>query len=327
MMAKEGKPFDSPKHLFEPKWDGLRAILFLQKKKVEFQNRNLRDVTGSYPELQSLSRMIKADKAILDGEIVVLNEKGIPEFGRLQFRFGQTDPRKIALLQHTNPTTYVAFDLLHLDGKDLIKEPLKERKQKLRKIVTEGPHFLYADHVENQGSAFYNESHKLGIEGIIAKDLSSQYLPGIRSSSWTKIKGSRFVDAVIAGHSGGEGARAPTFGSLIVAMYNEEGKLVHVGNVGGGFNNQTLDEVKQMLDKLVTKTPTIKGTVDAPSPVTWVKPRLVCEVEYGQFTRDRMLRFPRFHRMRRDKNPEDCRLNEDITSRQQDNQFRSGNHE
>jgi DNA ligase D-like protein (predicted ligase) len=317
MMAKEGKPFDSPSHLFEPKWDGLRAILFLQKKTVEFQNRNLRDVTASYPELQNLSGMIKASRAIMDGEIVVLNEKGVPEFGRLQFRFGQTDPRKIALLQHTNPTTYVAFDLLHLDGKDLIQEPLKERKQMLRKIVTEGPHFLYADHIENQGSAFYSETRKLGIEGIIGKDLTSPYLPGVRSSSWTKIKGSRFVDAVIVGYSGGEGARTPTFGSLIVAMYNKEGKLVHVGNVGGGFDNQTLGEIKRMLDNLLTKTPTIKGPVDAPSPVTWVKPRLVCEVEYGQFTRDRMLRFPRFHRMRPDKKPEDCLLDEDIISKQQ----------
>ncbi len=314
MMGKDGKPFDSPDHLFEPKWDGLRALMFFRRKKIEFQNRNLRDVTVSYPELQSLSGMIKADKAIMDGEIVVLNQKGIPEFGQLQFRFGQTDPKKIALLHHTNPTTYVAFDLLHLDGKDLIKTPLKERKQKLRKIVTEGSHLLYADHVENQGTAFYNECRKLGIEGVIAKQLTSPYLPGLRSSSWTKIKGSRFVDTVVVGYSGGEGARSPTFGSLIVALFNEEKKLVHVGNVGGGFDNQTLIEVKQALDKLETKTPTIEGPIEAPSPVTWVKPHLVCEVEYGQFTRDRMLRFPRFHRMRPDKSPEDCRLDEDILS-------------
>src|SRR5215471_10366480 len=268
MMAKDGKPFDSPNHLFEPKWDGLRALLFLQRKKIEFQNRNLRDVTTSYPELQTLASMIKADKAIMDGEIVVLNDKGIAEFGKLQFRFGQTDPKKISLLQHTNPTTYVAFDLLHLDGKDLIKQPLGERKQTLRKIITEDPHLLYVDHIENYGSKFYDECRKLGIEGVMAKDLSSPYMPGIRSSTWAKIKGSHFVDAIIVGYIAGEGARAPTFGSLIVAMYDNNAKLVHVGSVGGGFDNQTLIQVKDMIVKLVAKTPTIKEPIDVPSPVT-----------------------------------------------------------
>ena len=314
MMAKDGKPFDSPNHLFETKWDGLRAILFLRQKKLELQNRNLRDVTVSYPELQSLPETINAKSAILDGEVVVLNEKGIPDFGRLQNRFGHTDLKRIDILQHTIPTTYVAFDLLHLDGKDIIKEPLKERKRKLRKIVTEGPHFLYADHVEDQGSTFYAECRKLGIEGIIAKELTSTYSPGLRSSSWTKIKGSRFVDTIIVGYSAGEGARASTFGSLVVAMYNEHEKLVHVGNVGGGFDNRTLVEVDSMIRRLVTKTPLITEPIEAPSPVTWVRPQLVCEVEYGQFTKDRMLRFPRFHRLRPDKNPEDCRLDEDILS-------------
>ena len=316
MMAKSGEPFDSKNHFFELKWDGLRALLFLERGKLELQNRNLRDVTLQYPEIQKIAKEIKARRAIIDGEVVVLNEKGTPDFGRLQTRFGHIDSNEINLESRTNPTTYVAFDLLHVDGRDIIKNSLEERKSKLRKLITEGPHLLYADHVETKGITYYSEASKLGFEGIIAKERNSAYLPGIRSGSWIKIKGTKTIDAVVVGYTQGEGARASTFGSLVTALYSKKRKLVHIANVGGGFDNRSLEEIKPRLDHLVTKSVLIKEPFDAPSPVTWVKPRIVCEILYSTFTSDKKLRFPRFSRLRPDKKPLDCRLDEDIFSQE-----------
>ncbi len=314
MMAKTGKPFDSDSHLFEIKWDGLRALLFLQRGKLELQNRNRRNVTSEYPEIQGIARDIRARSAILDGEVVVLNEKGIPDFGRMQTRFGHNDASAIELAKQVNPTTYVAFDLLHIDGKDLIKDRLENRKASLRKILSEGPHLLYGEHVERAGSRFYQEALKVGFEGVIAKEKNSQYLPGIRSSSWIKIKGTDTIDAIVVGYSSGEGARASTFGSLIMAMYDDHGKLVHVGNVGGGFDNKTLAELKSRLDKLATKRAILEEPTDAPSPIVWVKPRIVCEILYASWTHEKKLRFPRFQRLRPDKRPDDCRFDQDLNS-------------
>src|SRR5690242_7303397 len=315
MMAKTGDPFDSDNHFFEVKWDGLRALMFLQNGRLELQNRNLRDVTRSYPEIQTVARKISAKKAIIDGEVVVLNENGVPDFGRLQNRFGIEDPKRVETARSANPVTYVAFDLLHINGKDVIKDQLEIRKKTLHNLIEEGPHLLYGDHVENQGVQYYSEALKLGFEGTVGKEKHSPYLLGTRSSFWVKSKGSRTLDAIVVGYIQGEGMRKSTFGSLVMAMYVDGGKLVHVGNVGGGFDDKTLVMLKPMLERLVVKKPIIPGPVEAPSPITWVKPSIVCEIIYANITTDRKLRFPRFNRLRTDMKPEDCVLDEDILSR------------
>ncbi len=143
MMAKTGDPFDSDNHFFEIKWDGLRALIFLKQGKLELQNRNLRDVTAAYPEIQSVVKRIRAKKAIIDGEVVVLSKKGTPDFGKLQGRFGIEDPKRVDSARRANPVTYVAFDLLHLNGKDLINDRLEIRKSILHDLIDEGPHLLY----------------------------------------------------------------------------------------------------------------------------------------------------------------------------------------
>ena len=315
MMAKTGDPFDSDNHFFELKWDGLRALLFLQDGKLELQNRSLRDVTASYPEIQTVTKKIKAKKAIIDGEVVVLSKKGTPDFGKLQNRFGIEDPKRVETARRANPVTYVAFDLLHLNGKDIIKNQLEIRKSTLHDLIEEGPHLLYGDHIERNGLQYYSEALKLGFEGIIAKEKHSPYLIGVRSSFWTKSKGSQTLDAIVVGYTQGEGMRKASFGSLVMAMYDGTGNLVHVGNVGGGFDEKSLLEIKPMLDKLVVKKPVITGPVEAPSPITWVKPSIVCEILYSNITSDRKLRFPRFRTLRLDKRPEESRLDEDILSR------------
>ncbi len=315
MMAKTGDPFDSDNHFFEIKWDGLRALIFLKQGKLELQNRNLRDVTAAYPEIQSVVKRIRAKKAIIDGEVVVLSKKGTPDFGKLQGRFGIEDPKRVDSARRANPVTYVAFDLLHLNGKDLINDRLEIRKSILHDLIDEGPHLLYGDHVERNGLQYYSEALRLGFEGIIAKEKHSQYLLGARSSFWIKSKGSQTLDAIVVGYTQGEGMRDPTFGSLVMAMYDDKGNLVHVGNVGGGFDNKTLLQIKPTLDKLVVKKPVITGPVEATSPITWVRPSIVCEIMYANITSDKKLRFPRFKRLRTDKKPEECHLDEDILSR------------
>ncbi len=308
MLAKTRDPFDSDAYIFEPKWDGLRTLLFKIGNRIELQNRNLRDVTGSYPELQALNTAIRARTAILDGEAVVLGPNGTPDFQQLQNRFGINDPKRAEVLRKTIPVTYVAFDLLHIDGRDLINSPLVERKKKLKTVLREGPHLLYGDHVEKQGKRFFEEASRKGFEGIIAKERASPYRLGVRSSSWVKMKGTKTLDCVIVGFTRGEGARASTFGSLVVAAYDKKGKLQHLGNVGGGLDNHTLESLSLRLSKLVRKTPVLPGPVEAPSAVTWVRPSLVCEVEFMSFTTDRKLRFPTFSRLRIDRKPEDCTL-------------------
>jgi len=308
MLAKTGKPFDNKDYIFEPKWDGLRAILFFQEVRIELQNRNLRDATRSYPELQKISDRIKAKVAIIDGEVVVLREDGVPDFGRLQVRFGVEDPKRVEVLGKTTPVTYVAFDLLHMNGQDIISRPLVERKKKLKSIVKESPYLLYGDHIEAEGTRFFKEATSRGFEGVIAKEAQSQYVPGLRTENWVKIKQIITADCVVVGWSAGEGARAPTFGSLILGAYDDGGHLKHVGNVGGGFSNIVLEDLRKKLVRIKKNTATVEGPVDSPSPVTWVKPRLVVEVAYMALTHDGRLRFPRFTRIRADKAAIDCKL-------------------
>jgi bifunctional non-homologous end joining protein LigD len=308
MLAKTGEAFNDENYFFEPKWDGLRAILFFQAGRIELQNRNLRDATPSYPELQKISGHIRAKTAIMDGEVVVLREDGIPDFGLLQARFGVDDMKRVGVLAKTTPVTYVAFDLLHINGRDIITLPLVERKKQLKAIVREGPHLLYGDHVEAEGTRFFKEATGRGFEGVIGKEIQSQYVPALRTDYWIKTKKIETTDCVVVGFSQGEGARSSTFGSLILGAYDKNGKLQHVGNVGGGFSQLILEDLRKKLSRIVTKTATVEGSVDSPTPVAWVKPRLVVEVAYMIVTRDGRLRFPRFKRLRIDKAPEDCKL-------------------
>jgi bifunctional non-homologous end joining protein LigD len=308
MLAKTGEAFDDENYFFEPKWDGLRAILFFHLGRIELQNRNLRDATPSYPELQKISDRIRAKTAILDGEVVVLREDGIPDFGRLQARFGVDDAKRVGVLAKTTPVTYVAFDLLHVNGQDIITQSLMERKRRLKRMVQEGPYLLYGDHIEAEGTHFFKEATSRGFEGVIAKESQSQYVPGLRTDYWIKTKKIETTDCVVVGFNEGEGARVSTFGSLILAAYDENGKLRHIGNVGGGLSNKTLKDLRKKLSRIVTKTATVEGSVDSPTPVTWVKPRLVVEVAYMAVTADGRLRFPRFKLLRTDKDPLECKL-------------------
>lgn len=307
MLAETSEPFNSPHHYFEPKWDGLRCIAFIQNGKVELQNRNLTAVTTAYPELNNVHRNVRAPAAILDGEIVIL-DNGLPSFELLQNRFGVYEPLQAKLLAGKAPATFIAFDLLHLNGKDIVNQPLSDRKKKLSSLIKEGPHMILSQYVSEKGKPYFRHAVRLGFEGIMAKKIDSTYQIGVRNIDWLKIKHVKTMDCVIAGYTRGEGGRATTYGALVLAAYDKKGKLVHLGNVGTGFKDVDLQRMMQILKPLKTNKRTILGEVKAPSPITWVKPGLVAEVGYMNLTRDRKLRFPRFIRLRLDGNPADCLL-------------------
>ena len=305
MLAQSAQPFDSDRHYFEPKWDGMRCIAYIHTGKLELQNRNLKDVTKSYPELKAITEQVKSSSAILDGEIVVL-EKGLPSFDLLQNRFGVDDPIQVRMLSRKLPTTYVAFDLLHLNGKDLVSRPLSHRKQELDKIVRDSPHLLLSQYVTQQGKAYYRSALKLGFEGAIAKLSESTYQIGRRSEDWLKLKQVKTIDCIIAGYTVGTGVRSPSFGALVLAAYDKNGELKHLGNVGTGFSDETILRIMKLLKPLRVKTKTVPGEVKAPAQIIWVKPELVGEIGYMNMTTEGKLRLPRFNRLRFDKLPSDC---------------------
>ncbi len=307
MLAKTADPFDSKEHYFEPKWDGLRCIAYIKKGEVDFQNRNLRLVTNSYPELRQIPRNVAAKSAILDGEIVVL-EHGLPSFESLQHRFGVDGPARVNVLARKMPATYIAFDLLHLNGKDMVKEPLSIRRERLAKMVRDGPHILLSQYVRLKGKSYFRKAIQIGLEGIIAKKSDSAYQVGVRSNNWLKIKNVKTMDCVVAGYTRGAGRRSSSFGALVLTAFDGKRNLVHLGNVGTGFTDARMETIMRLLTPTRTTKKTIGGEVEAPSPITWVRPQVVAEIGYMSMTRDKKLRFPRFIKLRPDKSPAECVL-------------------
>jgi DNA ligase D-like protein (predicted ligase) len=307
MLADTSDPFDSPEYYFEPKWDGMRCIAYVQNGKLELQNRNQVLVTKSYPELGRIQDNISAKAAILDGEIVVL-ENGLSSFEELQNRFGVNDPLQVRLLSKKIPTTFIAFDLLHLNGKDIVTRPLSYRREQLEELVEDAPHILLSQYVAEKGKPYFRKALQLGLEGVMAKRIDSLYQVGIRSHDWLKIKQVKTLDCVVAGYTRGTGGRLTTFGALVLAAYDTNRRLVHLGNVGTGFTDANLKRIMTILKPHQTKMRTISGEVKAPAPITWVKPRLVAEVGYLKMTKDHKLRFPRFIKLRLDGKPSNCTI-------------------
>jgi bifunctional non-homologous end joining protein LigD len=302
------KPFDDPEWLFEIKWDGYRAVSFLKDGKARLVSRNQNDLTARYPELHDLSKFIKGENAILDGEIVALDEEGRSSFSLMQQRTGirqggrRTAPRGDILV------LYYVFDLLYLDGYDLRRIPLEQRKDLLTQIITAGGPVRFSDHFA-QGVALFEAAKQKGLEGILAKRRTSFYEER-RSHEWLKIKITHTLECVIGGYTQPEGSRQ-YFGSIVLGLYDKQGRLVHVGQAGSGFDQKTLKEISQLLDKLETNRSPFYGGVDALREVHWVKPKLVAEIKFSEWTHERAdgglkLRAPVFLGLRDDKDPAEC---------------------
>lgn len=296
------QPFSNPDWLFEPKLDGYRIIAIVRDRSVRLISRRGLDVTAQFPRLsEPLAKQPHAD-LVLDGEIVALNERGAPSFQHLQDR--GRDPG-LELI-------YYVFDLLYLDGYDLQAVPLEQRKALLETHVVSSDGVRLVDYVAGDGKALYEAALENGLEGVIGKRRDSRYEVGRRSSAWLKVKSAQTDDFVIGGYTTGTGARAGTFGALLLGSPDPStGRLVYSGHVGTGFNQRILRDLLGRLEPLRTDhspfgetIPTTGRWARKPSgPITWVKPELVAEVKFGQRTRDGILRFPVFVRLRDDKSP------------------------
>jgi DNA ligase D-like protein (predicted ligase)/DNA ligase D-like protein (predicted 3'-phosphoesterase) len=305
MLARDADaPFSSPEWIFEIKWDGIRALCSIDDSgEVRLYSRNGREISGVFPEVREISGLAPAP-CVLDGELVAMRE-GRPDFQALMQRAQKTGPEDISNLSRLAPVTYIIFDFLECRGKPLIGLPLVRRKALLEREVREGPHVVLSRPVDEKGKEYFEVVSREGIEGIIAKKKSGIYEPGVRSDNWLKIKRILTCDCVVFGYTAGQGERGPTFGALVLGLY-DDGNPVYIGKVGTGFSQASREELLEQLDGLGEGKP-LPG---AGSDVRWVMPGMVCEVAFMSVTRAGMLRAPRFLRQRPDKDPEECGIDQ-----------------
>jgi bifunctional non-homologous end joining protein LigD len=304
--------FDGKDWLFEIKWDGYRAVTFIENGKARLVSRNQNDLTPRYPELKGLPKVVKAKTAILDGEVVALDEEGRSSFSLMQQRTGFRSGTKRATPNLDVPVLYYAFDLIYLDGYDWRRAPLEERKAKLASIVTTGDSLRYSDHVAEQGKMLFDIARGKKLEGILAKRRRSCYEER-RSRDWLKIKIRHEIECVVGGYTEPEGSRAH-FGSLVLGLYDDRQRLIHVGQVGSGFDHKLLTSIWNELRKREMRKNPFHGEVEALRKTFWVKPDLVAQIEYAEWTHGTSdgtgpkLRAPVFLGLREDKDPKECTM-------------------
>ncbi|MEJ2315271.1 MAG: non-homologous end-joining DNA ligase [Nitrospirota bacterium] len=285
-LARE--PFDHPQWVFEVKWDGYRAIAEVKDGDVSLYTRNKISLNKRFPPVADSLRKLRYE-AVLDGEIVVVDDEGRPGFQMLQNYQKSGEGHLI----------YYVFDLLFFHGHDLTGLPLIRRKEILRRILPSTGHIRFSDHVLKGGVLFFKAAREKGLEGIVAKHSRSAYRIGRRSRKWLKVKTRLTQDCVIAGFTEPRGRRK-YFGSLVLGAF-EDDELIYVGHSGGGFRAEDLRGVYERLEPLVRKRCPFKKEPAANAPVTWVKPQLVCEVEFAVWTKEGIMRQPVFSRLREDK--------------------------
>ncbi|PZC45694.1 MAG: bifunctional non-homologous end joining protein LigD [Chloroflexi bacterium] len=300
------EPFDSPDWIYELKWDGFRTVAFVEDGKVRLQSRNAKTMTSQFPEMEGLVKQVEADGLAIDGELVCLDEDGRPSIKLMQQRFqrGQGKPGTLP------PVSFIAFDLLHLRGESVMGQPLQERKRLLAEVLNPSDSIIISQSVETDGKAFFQATCDLGLEGVVAKQKASLYLPGKRTWSWLKVKRVREGEFVIGGYVFG-GQRKDYFSSLLLGLHDEDGKLVYVGSAGSGYSEDEVRGIYETLEpSIVEERPFVNTPEVQEKYIHWCKPELVCQVEYGEFTVDGRLRYPVYVRMRPDKSPDECVLSD-----------------
>jgi bifunctional non-homologous end joining protein LigD len=301
------RPFDDPAWIYEIKWDGYRAISYIADGKVRLVSRNQNDLTAQFHELSVMPKLIRAKTAVIDGEIVALDESGRASFSLMQQRTGIRSHGHRVTSNSTLPIQYYAFDLLYLDGYDLRRTPLESRKQMLASIIAPQETVRYSEHFPG-GIALFKAAQAQGLEGILAKCRDGAYQER-RSREWLKIKITSTVDCVIGGYTDPEGTRQ-FFGSLILGLYDKKGQLIHVGQVGTGFNHGTLKAIFGLLKENESAKNPFHGPVDARHN-HWTKPVLVAEIKFSEWTHgadggEPKLRAPVFVGLREDKRSKEC---------------------
>lgn len=273
---------------FEIKWDGYRTLAFCDGDGLSLQSSNLIDVTAKWPELGALAAAVNASSAVLDGEVVALDETGRPRFDLLQRREVEVN--------------YIAFDLLVLEGHELFDMPWTDRRRLLESVLDGGGNWAVSS-VDDDGASLLEVATERGLEGVMAKRTNSTYMPGKRSRDWRKVKVRGRQELVIGGWTTGEGGRAPRFGAVLVGWFDDDGALRYAGSVGSGFDERKFTDLTARFEALAQAD----CPFDPPPPTAvrkvahWVRPELVGEIAFAEWTRDGLLRQPSFLGLRDDK--------------------------
>lgn len=290
---------------YEIKWDGVRAIAYCQPGRLRLESRNLNDISARYPELRGITRALGSRAAVLDGEVVAFDEQGLPSFERLQGRMHLASDSAVRRRMTAVPVTYVAFDLLYLDGHVLMALPYSERRKRLESLGLEGPAWRTPAAYPGESAELLEASREQGLEGVIAKRSDSPYEPGRRGGAWLKVKNSRRQELVIGGWMPGEGRRSDQIGALLLGYHDSasDATLRYAGRVGTGFGEAELRRLRALLEP--DRRPLSPFAPDPPAPraAMWVEPRRVAEVEFVEWTAQGMLRHPSYKGLRDDRDP------------------------
>ena len=315
MAAKPAKPPRSDEGwAYEIKWDGVRAIAYSEPGGWRLESRSLREITAQYPELRALNDALGSHRVVLDGEIVAFGEDGRPSFERLQPRMHLTAAAAVRRRAAESPVSYVIFDLLHLDGRTLMREPYTRRRELLEELGLNGPSWQTPAFHTGDGAALLAATREQRLEGLVAKRLESSYEPGRRSGAWIKLKNTGRQEFVIAGWLPGEGRRRDRIGALLLGYFEQpaegEPRLRYAGRVGTGFGQAELDRLAELLAPLERGESPFGGRQPGRGAV-FVQPRLVAEIEFREWTRAGMLRAPSYKGLREDKDPLEVVLERD----------------
>jgi bifunctional non-homologous end joining protein LigD len=290
---------------YEFKWDGVRAIAYVDGGRVRLTSRRDLDRTAAYPELRKLGEVLGSRQVVLDGEIIALDDKGRPSFEALQPRMLVDDPARARRLAASVPVTYMVFDLLHLDGRSTLALPYLERRRLLDGLELAGDHWTVSPSHEGPGADLLRAARGGGLEGVVAKRADSPYRPGQRSADWVKVKVQHTQSVVVGGFTPPKGSRTG-FGALLAGIPGPDG-LAYAGKVGTGFSEQAISALLSRLRPLERARSPFAGTVPAADAAgaTWVEPELVGEVRFTEWTRAGRLRQPAWLGLRDDVAPED----------------------
>lgn len=293
------KPFNSKDWIFEIKWDGYRVISKVKGRNITLTSRNQTSFDNKFPLIKNDLKAFKKN-IVIDGEVVAIDKEGKPKFQLLQnyFKTG------------TGNIIYYIFDLLWYDGYNTKTLPVSERKDLLKSIIPETENIFYCSHIEENGIELFNKVKLNRLEGIIAKKCDSKYYENTRSKSWLKIKTVSSMEAIVCGYTEPRGSRK-FFGALILGVYDKE-KLTYIGHTGTGFNFSNQKSVYLLLQKYITNKSPFEKPHKPNAPVTWMKPKIVCEVKFSHLTDDGIMRHPVFMKIRKDKSPQEVTLKSQV---------------